>query len=81
MKSMFDKFKNGDFVKDDLERIKNFASKGNELDEMDNEYWFRAGFYINRNFNKNIVCVDKEDLNLNWYRKTKAMIENERVSE
>lgn len=79
--NLYEMFKNKGFSKEEQEAIENFAKCGTMYTEADEQYWFRVGFYINRNFNENIVCVNKEDLNLNWYRKTKAMIENERVSE
>lgn len=75
--NLYEMFKNKGFSKKEQEAIENFARCGTMYTEADEQYWFRAGFLIKGCIlKKEYVVVHKEDLNLNWYRETKAMIEN-----
>lgn len=58
------------------EELENFANRCN--DTSNNEYWFRAG-WLARQFvdEADYVKVRKEDLNLDWYRRTKQKIAEE----
>lgn len=59
------------------EELENFANRCN--DTSNNEYWFRAG-WLARQFvdEADYVKVRKEDLSLDWYRKIKAKLQEEK---
>ena len=56
------------------EDIEKFASHSKSTPE----YWFKAGFLTAMNNVKdNHVIVRKEDLSLDWYKETKARLQEE----
>lgn len=78
----FERFKKSDFPEHVQNRIVSFASFDGRLNEGDAEYWFRAGFYCyshckeidSENDGNDWLMVRKNELNLDWYRKARAMI-------
>lgn len=71
-----EKFKKKKFPEEIQHDIERFAGYDGRFSEKDDGYWFRAGFlareYAN---NEGYLMVRKEELSLDWYRKTKALIE------
>lgn len=57
--------------------LENFANRCN--DTSNNEYWFRAGFITREYAPKDgWLLVRKNDINLDWYRRIKAEISEEK---
>jgi hypothetical protein len=59
------------------EELENFANRCN--DTSNNEYWFRAGWLARQFVDDDLITVRKQDLNLDWYRRTKEQIAREEV--
>ena len=69
-KNFFEKFENGELDP----HIEGFASGG----KSNAEYYFRAGWMARElDIKDNYIVVRKEDLTLNWYKETKARLQEE----
>lgn len=74
----FEKFKAGKYPQEIQNSIAHFAECGRKYNETDSEYWFRAGFLAREYaLNEGMIMVRKEELNLEWYKKTKQVIAEE----
>ena len=74
----FEKFRDGKIPKEIQNSIIHFAECGKKYNELNPEYWFRAGFLAREySINEGMIMVRKEELNLDWYRRTRQAIAEE----